>query len=143
MRAAGQMTTTQIAWLAGLLEGEGCFRFGGRSSPVIQLQMTDVDVIKRVARSLGVEAKPQPARAGRFGDKVIWRLDIYGDKATEIMRLILPYMGERRTTKIQEVLTGRRKRRAYVMQHGSTIYGGRPRRVVRRNGRHTIQLDCR
>lgn len=47
-----------IYWLAGLLEGEGCFtvrRYEGRQTgglPVINLWMTDLDVIKRASTIL-------------------------------------------------------------------------------------------
>ena len=37
-------TIREIEWLAGLLEGEGCFSFDRR--PVIQVQMTDEDVVR-------------------------------------------------------------------------------------------------
>lgn len=43
-------------WLAGLLEGEGSFLKGPPSAPrypVLSLQMTDEDVVARVAAMLG------------------------------------------------------------------------------------------
>jgi len=109
------MTDIQIAWLAGLLEGEGCFRFDKRNSPKIQLQMTDEDVVKRVARMLSVNARAEPWRGSRYGSKTMWRVDVFGDKAIEIMHLILPFMGERRFSKIESVINARRKRRSYWM----------------------------
>ena len=53
-----------IAWLAGLLEGEGSFQLDNRSakryqkstvllSPILKISMTDKDVIKKVANMLG------------------------------------------------------------------------------------------
>lgn len=45
----------QISWLAGLLEGEGCFaiaRTNGHAYPVIELQMCDEDVVRRAAEML-------------------------------------------------------------------------------------------
>ena len=49
------MTELDIAWLAGLLEGEGCFRINTRKRdngtinyyPQLILKMTDEDIIKR------------------------------------------------------------------------------------------------
>lgn len=48
------MTIAEIAWLGGLLEGEGCFISGSTSAcPRIILQMSDKDVVDRVAAYLG------------------------------------------------------------------------------------------
>ena len=38
-----------IAWLAGLLEGEGCFRLDKGKYPIIRLGMGDEDVVVRAA----------------------------------------------------------------------------------------------
>ena len=42
------MKTKELHWLAGLLEGEGCFTFN-TYSPVIMLAMTDEDEVRRAA----------------------------------------------------------------------------------------------
>lgn len=36
-----------LQWLAGLLEGEGCFQYNGKPTPSIVVQMTDKDVINK------------------------------------------------------------------------------------------------
>ena len=57
------LSETDVAWLAGLLEGEGTFLLDNRSatryeestvppSPVLRISMTDQDIIDRVAKML-------------------------------------------------------------------------------------------
>lgn len=43
-----------LAWAAGLFEGEGCFTFrqDGRPSPAAQVCSTDEDVVKRFAETM-------------------------------------------------------------------------------------------
>lgn len=101
--AIGDIPELEIAWLAGLLEGEGCF--SNRSlrycSLSIQLIMTDADVVVRAAKAMGaykvVKVKENPNRAG---SKQLYRAVVYGDSAIQVMERILPYMGERRSKKI-------------------------------------------
>lgn len=108
------MTEAETAWLAGLLEGEGCFT--PRKSfyktidgsvvsyeyPLVSLRMTDRDIIECAAKFLGnnaiiVKHPPPP-------DKTVFSVEFGGSRAAELMRMILPWMGERRSAKIQEVL---------------------------------------
>lgn len=103
------MRDTDLAWLAGLLEGEGCFFFGKKVSrrvgvrlpPVvkIQLKMTDLDVVCRAAALMGARdpiTYSKPTVAG----KPIYECFVSGVAAKDIMFLLLPHMGERRTEKI-------------------------------------------
>jgi hypothetical protein len=47
------LSKVDIAWLAGLLEGEGSFMRGKRKdAPGISLAMTDRDVVERAAKLL-------------------------------------------------------------------------------------------
>jgi hypothetical protein len=47
LRVREEMTESDLAWLAGLLEGEGCFHFTRTAYVVIS--MTDEDIIERAA----------------------------------------------------------------------------------------------
>lgn len=99
------MADNEMAWLAGLLEGEGCFsnRSDRYCSPLVQLMMTDKDVVVRAAKAMGAHKVVQcrtPTKAG----KVIYRANVYGSTALEVMRNVMPFMGERRFQKISEIL---------------------------------------
>lgn len=110
------MNVVDRAWLAGLLEGEGCFTFhkqnyrrkrdGGLSiyiRPAIVLVMTDRDVVDRAAHLLGDYAVQVRDRRGR---KVIYGVTSYGPRAAQTMRELRPFLGDRRRARIDEVLTG-------------------------------------
>lgn len=100
------MNSKALTWLAGLLEGEGCFTVGyqnGRrySYPVIQLSMVDRDVIDRAAALMG-----NPAVCSRVlkSGKTNYQIRVTGTKARELMTELKPLMGARRQARIQEVL---------------------------------------
>lgn len=103
------MTEIELAWLAGLLEGEGCFSYrNDRNVPVVEIKMTDLDVINRVAELIGRTVWRVPAKQSGYQDQ--WRTKIQGDPARDLMRDLLPHMGERRSARITELLekaTGR------------------------------------
>jgi hypothetical protein len=61
-------------------------------------------VVERVAAILSLpEARPVPPPKHRPDRQMQWGVYAYGSQALEIMRLVLPYLGERRTTKVREV----------------------------------------
>lgn len=101
------MTNEQeILWLAGLLEGEGCFiwhvRKDGRSDARIELHMTDEDVVKHAAKIMGCECRTKKKHKPHH--KTPFLASISGEGAASIMKQILPFMGMRRSAKIEEVL---------------------------------------
>lgn len=101
-----EWTEVQLGWVVGLLEGEGYFGADSRSgrSTKLDLKMTDQDVVSRFAVLVGVPAGPYITKS-RAGHKTTYRLAVSGERAREVMRRILPHMGERRTARIQELLS--------------------------------------
>ncbi len=106
----------KIIYLAALLEGEGHFGIiSGRglnhqsTTVVVELQMTDEDIVQWAAEliqnliSVTVEARLVPKRMNR-PNKPIYKLSLANKKATELMRLILPFMGLRRSAKINQAI---------------------------------------
>lgn len=99
------MTEIELAWLAGLLEGEGCFSYRrDRDIPVVEVKMTDLDVINRVAMLVGRTVTPIPPASDRHQPQ--YRVRTQGDPARELMRALLPHMGRRRSARIEELLAG-------------------------------------
>lgn len=101
-------SSEEIAWLAGILDGEGSFLLnrsivGGKVYlyPKITVNMTDLDVIERVADLFGVSPYKIPIRVER---KQAWRASIQGAGAVSLMRLLRPWMSERRGEKIDELV---------------------------------------
>lgn len=108
------MSEADIAWLAGLLEGEGSFFMAGDDVyqyPTIVVSMTDLDVIERVARLFGVSVYPQKLDKRYPNGKRAYRTQTTGHKAARLMELLLPWMGDRRAAKIKELLNQSNARR--------------------------------
>jgi hypothetical protein len=104
------MTDEQaIAWLAGLLEGEGYFGtitnwVGGKAYryPRVGVSMTDRDVVARVAALWSVSVNVvRPAGASK---KTIYRALISGKRAVQWMEQLHPCMGSRRRMQIDQAL---------------------------------------
>jgi hypothetical protein len=92
-----------IAWLAGLAEGECCLTLHRKLYPQIQLAMADEDVIRRAAALFGVATTycyPPTLR----GYKPVYRCYVNGTKAVGWMMTLYSFMGERRKSKIREIL---------------------------------------
>ncbi len=105
------MKDTDLAWLAGLLEGEGCFYLGwrktrkGEARPVatIVLTMTDKDVVQRAADLMETTIFGGKTRGNQI--KAPWTCSVTRNNETNrISRLLRPYMGERRQAKIDQIL---------------------------------------
>ena len=109
-----EIPDADLAWLAGILEGEGSFMIrkngvGGKIYlyPTIAVSMTDQDVIDRVAAFFGtsVYEMPKYRRAGYANPKQQWKATLTGSRAAAMMQALLPWMGRRRSQKIAEILT--------------------------------------
>jgi hypothetical protein len=101
----------QTAWVAGYLEGEGCFfwityqteKYGPYHYPRIACSSTDRDVLEQLAEYTGVGRVWGPQDRGP--NKPIWHWTVSkGKEAAALMRALYPYMGQRRRAKIDEVL---------------------------------------
>ena len=96
------MTQDQLTWLAGWLEGEGSFSLSSGTVSV-HAGSTDLDVLTKVAALLGTEkiAKKKPTAYTR---RQFYTCRVFGEKAATSMTTILPFMGERRSGRIRELL---------------------------------------
>jgi hypothetical protein len=91
-----------IAWLAGLIEGEGCFYIqpGRTGSSLIKVQMTDEDVIRKCERiaGCGVITGPHHRVAGQ---KAVWTWTVArGKHVLALAYAIYPFMCSRRQAKL-------------------------------------------
>lgn len=95
------MNTNDLAWLAGLLEGEGSFCCGVPSKPnqpFIAVQMTDEDVIHRVAKLFGTSLYRGLKRKEWY--KPMFSARLRGKRAVDLMRQLQPLMGMRRKAQV-------------------------------------------
>lgn len=98
----------EIAWAAGLFEGEGCILIDGKTrkypSLGLSIAMTDEDVIRRFSRVVGIE-KTYPVSSSGPGHKQQYRWKTSKRAEVErILELFIPYFGERRLLKALEAL---------------------------------------
>ncbi len=96
------LTETDVAWIAGLLEGEGYFGIDNRSkdryevskippAPFIKVSMVDEDIIQRLSKLLD-KSYFSPSRKTVKG-KQVYTLHIgEKEKVLFILQKILPYM---------------------------------------------------
>jgi hypothetical protein len=98
-----------MAWLAGLLEGEGSFmmtsqRHRGRvyRYPKIVVNMTDQDVIARAAAMFGTSIYALPPRVGY---KQQWRATANGSYAAAWMCDLYPWLGLRRRARVAAIFS--------------------------------------
>lgn len=107
---------TDLAWIAGLLEGEGSFgcRVAGTSRNVqIRCHMTDEDVVRLLHKKteVGVFGGPYSGGPGcrkcadpskTYKKRYVWTVS--GRDAYLLMKELLPLMGKRRSRKIKELV---------------------------------------
>ena len=91
-------TRDNIIWLAGLLEGEGCF-----SNGAIVLRMTDYDVVEKAFSIAGFGKIYVGGEKKKPHHKQCWHWQARKGKFVYALLIaILPFMGDRRSRKITE-----------------------------------------
>ena len=121
-------TEVEIAWLAGLIEGEGSIvrALPDKGNPkgryLFTLEMTDEDVVRRAQAIFGA-GKVRESKTRGIGKlpRWVWRLDNRPD-VHRLVTLIYPYLGERRKTRAKEAL---------IWLESVSWTKGRPRNAVK------------
>lgn len=100
------MDQVDIAWVAGIIEGEGTFGYNGRkettTSSKVQVIMTDEDIIRRLQSVTGmgrVSGPHGPYKPG-YLPTWCWAIRVKRDLA-RIFLAIYPLLGERRREQLQ------------------------------------------
>jgi len=102
-----------LAWVAGLLEGEGCFfpieyktpKYGPYVYARVAVLMTDLDVLQRIQDLTGVGKITGPTIRENPKHKPIWKWTVTKHRdALLLMEAVYPWMGSRRRARIDEVL---------------------------------------
>ena len=96
----------EIAWAAGLFEGEGSMRHPSASQPggvTARLDMTDFDVVERFHAVVGVGSTFAYAPAQpHWKEHLIWAAG--GAQAIVVIGQFLPYFGKRRAERARECI---------------------------------------
>ena len=95
-----------VEWAAGLFEGEGCIWLAGGTYPRIKLLMTDRDVVERFADVVGGTCRERSHHRHDAPShlKPIYGVEMTGAEAKRVLRMFLPYLGERRGAKAREAM---------------------------------------
>lgn len=97
-----ETSALDIAWLAGLLEGEGNVAINGRSL-TIRVKMTDHDVVLRAATILGGPMYTDPViRSGKT--KPTWTAQVKGALAAGWAMTLYPWFGQRRREQVRRAI---------------------------------------
>ncbi len=108
-----------VYWMAGLLEGEGCFDGMNQTTPRLRITMTDLDVMIKAGKILGAYNITMTTRSVNK-NKPAYYIGLHGLMAIEWMKRIYPLMGNRRKEQIKKCFakwderknwTGRRKQK--------------------------------
>jgi hypothetical protein len=102
------MLDQDVAWLAGLYEGEGSLLPTRRRGRVdgwrLSITMTDEDIVRRVHGITG-RGSVIPIPRQRDDWKDAWRWGVNRrDHIAVIVRALLPYLGKRRSADVAEFL---------------------------------------
>lgn len=96
-------TIADLAWAAGLFEGEGCISHN-KIAPRASISMSDEDVVRRFHRLIGMGSVAATPRK-KEGYKDLWTWTVAGYKSTQyVMALLWQWLGVRRKARTEEIL---------------------------------------
>jgi hypothetical protein len=99
-----RMAKHELWWVAGLLEGEGCFGTQKSGYVTIQVQTADREVIEKLVEftGLGHVSGPFKTRAAHHAPMYGWHPS--GANAVALIELVYPLLSSRRQARIDETL---------------------------------------
>ena len=93
-----------ISWVAGVIEGDGCFVYQkDKNRPLIEIKMTDLDIIERIGGFWG--NKKIYIEKSKKNYQTIYVTRIGGSRAIGFMKALYCFMGSRRKSKINNILS--------------------------------------
>jgi|SRR6185369_2741093 len=94
------ITVKEIAWVAGIIEGEGCIRFNG--TPKITIKMCDKDIIERLAKIFG-----KPVYSHLSNNKIYssqYAVYVTSVSAVEWMFTVYSFLGIRKRKQVDDAI---------------------------------------
>lgn len=121
--------STDVAWAAGLFEGEGClYEVRGQALPhlSITIEMADEDVISRffavlVAHGVKTRSRVTTRWRGNAKHSRVYAVKMTGKSAEAAYALMRPYLGKGRRCRGDEILARRRAAEAEAHQVGTCL----------------------
>lgn len=103
------MRLVEIAWLAGLLDGEASFNLQKKATVSVVLCMTDLDIVERASRCFHSKVYGPLYYRSILGRKPLYRTSIGGSHAIAIIMTIYSFLGDRRKEKCRAMISAWRK----------------------------------
>lgn len=98
-----ELTESEVAWLAGIYEGEGsCAITSGRAIRV-EIVMTDRDIVERIYTLTGCGSVRSLSRRSE-NHKDAFRWSIGSVEAVTFLNLVLPWLGSRRAERAKNAI---------------------------------------
>jgi len=101
------MSPTDLAWLSGWLEGEGCFSTlpnNGRKFIRVCTGSTDLDTIQKAMEITGIGTLTK-RKPGKSNKQYLWMWTVCAKAdARALLETLLPHMGIRRSARMRELL---------------------------------------
>lgn len=102
----------EVAWAAGLFEGEGCltinhksYKSGVHSYPRVQMNITDKETLDRFHEVVGVGKIYSHKNGSYLSNKPQWRWQIATKEGVrEVIEQLYPWLSERRQARANELL---------------------------------------
>jgi hypothetical protein len=99
-----KLTESEIAWLAGIYEGEGCCKISSGRAIGVEIVMTDEDIIQRLHELTGVGYVHTLAQRNEKY-KQVYKWNVGSADAVEFLTTILPWLGKRRSIRAKNAIT--------------------------------------
>ena len=133
------ITAIDVAWLAGLVEGEGNIGINGRSL-TIRIKMSDHDVILRAAELLGGKIYRVPVPKGH---RPQWLTQVKGSIAAGWAMTLYPWLGIRRRQQVHDGVVHWRRQGNGVIGHAlaAAIAAHRAARVSQTDIMHLLRIS--
>lgn len=108
--AACSPTTLELAWAAGLIEGEGTFNRTGGKHPTIHTERIGVrqvnrECIDRLQRLFGGSVNPVDYSKNPISKAtILWHWGVYGARARGVMQTLYAFFSQQRRQQIRRAL---------------------------------------
>lgn len=127
--STGAKRALDVAWAAGVIEGEGCVyaqvrttKYGTNAASYVRVVMSDADIVERLRTIFGGKFLPYKPTNG-LGSKPLFRWEVSTrNEFLAVCEAIYPWMGERRRAQID-------KARAALVAHPLISASERVRRT--------------
>lgn len=98
------VTAPEVAWIAGILEGEGCWTGGPNRQGrwVVAVRMTDEDIVERLFSVTGVGRITREESVRGYKTAWIWQVAARPHREWLTLK-VWPWLGARRRARIREL----------------------------------------